>query len=144
MAMYRRKYLEVLNGYRDGIMTNILLIVSGNLDAEPLIKELAERCMDLDSVLIRAKKSMKVRPDPQDILDHLLVEISDIKAAEALVQSLNYEGRQLNVPKEKLIKFIEIWKLFRQVLANNMAAGRDNSKKYYANLFKLFLVKLMK
>ena len=143
MAMCRRKYLEVLNGYRDGIMTNILLIVSGNLDAELFIKELAERCMDLDSVLIRVKKTMKVRPDPQDILDHLLVEISDIKAAEALVQTLNYESRQVNVPKDKLIKFIEIWKLFRQVLANNLAAGRDNSKKYYVNLFKLFLIKLM-
>lgn len=144
MAMYRGKYIEVLNGYRDDIMTNIFLIVSGNQDAEPLIKELAERCMDLDPVLIRVKKPIKVRPDPQDILDHLFLEISDINAAETLVQSLNYEGRQLNVPKEKLIKFIEIWKLFRQVLANNMAAGRDNSKKYYANLFKLFLVKLMK
>jgi hypothetical protein len=144
MAMCRRKYLEVLNGYRDGIMTNILLIVSGNQDVEPLIQELAERCMDLDPVLIRFKKTMEVRPDPQDILDYLFLEISDIKAAETFVQSLNYEGRQLNVPKEKLSKFIGIWKLFRQVLANNLAAGRNNSKKYYAGLFKLFLVKLMK
>ena len=144
MAMYRRKYLEVLNGYRNDIMTNIFLIVSGNPDTESLIKELAERCMDLDSILIRFNKSKKVRPDPQDILDHLFLEINDVKAAETMVQSFNNEGRQLNVPKEKLSKFIEIWKLFRQVLANNLAVGRDNSKKYYVNLFKLFLVKLMK
>ena len=144
MAMCRRKYIEVLEGYRNCIMTKIFLVVSGHPDTESLIKELAERCMDLDSIIIRFNKSKKVRPDPQDILDHLLVEISDIKAAEALVQSLNYEGRQVNVPKDKLIIFIEIWKLLRQILANNLAAGRNNSKKYYANLFKLFLVKLMK
>ena len=52
--------------------------------------------------------------------------------------------RQLNVPKEKLSKFVEIWELLRLVLANNLAVGRDNPKKYYINLFKLFLVKLMK
>ena len=144
MAMYRRKYLEVLNGYRNDIMTNIFLIVSGNPDTESLIKELAERCMDLDSILIRFNKSKKVRPDPQDILDHLFLEINDIKVAEAMVQSLNYEGRQLKVPKEKLSKFVEIWELLRLVLANNLAVGRDNPKKYYINLFKLFLVKLMK
>lgn len=142
--MRRRKYIEVLNGYRNYIMTNIFLIVSGNHDAEPLIQELAECCMNLDPVLIRAKKSKKVRPGPQDILDYLFLEISDIKAAETLVQSLNYEGRQLIVPKERLSKFIEIWDLFRQVLANNIAAGRNNSKKYYTGLFELFLVKLMK
>ena len=144
MAMYRRKYLEVLNGYRNDIMTKIFLIVSGNPDAEPLIKELAERCMDLDPVLIRSTKSKKFRLDPQDILDHLFLEINDVKAAETMVQSLNYEGRQLNVSKKKLIKFIEIWELLRQVLANNIAAGRNNSQKYYVDLFKLFLVKLMK
>lgn len=144
MAMCRRKYIEVLNGYRSEILTNIFLIVSGNPDAETLIMKLAESCMDLDPVLIRVNKSKKVRPDPQDILDYLFLEISDIKTAETLVQSLNYEGRQLNVPKENLSKFIGIWKLFRQVLANNLAAGRNNSKKYYSGLFKLFLVKLMK
>ena len=144
MAMYRTKYIQVLNGYRDNIMTNIFLIVSGNPDTESLIKELAERCMDLDSILIRFNKSKKVRPDPQDILDHLFLEINDIKVAEAMVQSLNYEGRQLKVPKEKLSKFVEIWELLRLVLANNLAVGRDNPKKYYINLFKLFLVKLMK
>ena len=100
--------------------------------------------MALDPVLIRFNKSKKGRPDPQDILDHLFLEISDIKAAETLVHSLNYEGRQIYVPKEKISKCIEIWKLLRQVLANNLAAGRNNSKKYYAGLFKLFLVKLMK
>ena len=142
--MYRRKYLEVLNGYRNDIMSKIFLVVSGHPDTESLIKELAERCMDLDLVLTRSTKSKKVRPNPLDILDHLFLEINDVKAAETLVQSLNYEGRQLNVPKEKLIKFIEIWELLRQILANNIAAGKNNSKKYYADLFKLFLVKLMK
>ena len=144
MAMYRMNYIQVLNGYRDNIMTNIFLIVSGNPDTESLIKELAERCMDLDSILIRFNKSKKVRPDPQDILDHLFLEINDVKAAETMVQSFNNEGRQLNVSKKKLIKFIEIWELLRQILANNIAAGRNNSQNYYADLFKLFLVKLMK
>ena len=128
MAMYRMKYIQVLNGYRDNIMTNIFLIVSGNPDTESLIKELAERCMDLDSILIRFNKSKKVRPDPQDILDHLFLEINDVKAAETMVQSFNNEGRQLNVPKEKLSKFVEIWELLRLVLANNLAVGRDNPK----------------
>ena len=141
MAMYRRKYIDVLNGYRDNIMTNIFLIVSGNPDTESLIKELAERCMDLDSILIRFNKSKKVRPDPQDILDHLFLEINDVKAAETMVQSFNNEGRQLNVPKEKLSKFVEVWELLRLVLANNLAVGRDNSKKYYANLFKFINIR---
>lgn len=144
MAMCRRKYIEVLEGYRNCIMTKIFLVVSGHPDTESLIKELAERCMDLDSIIIRFNKSKKVRPDPQDILDHLFLEINDVKAAETMVQSFNNEGRQLNVPKEKLSKFVEIWELLRLVLANNLAVGRDNPKKYYINLFKLFLVKLMK
>ena len=121
-------------------MTSIFLIVSDNLNSETIIRELAEWCSKTDKVL---SKCRKVRLDPQDILDHLFLEINDVKAAETLVQSLNSEGRQLNVPKEKLIKFIEIWELLRQILANNIAAGKNNSKKYYADLFKLFLVKLM-
>jgi len=89
---------------------------------------------------------LQERELPQNIEaeQSVLGAISDIKTAETLVQSLNYQGRQLNVPKENLSKFIGIWKLFRQVLANNLAAGRNNSKKYYSVLFKLFLVKLMK
>ena len=144
MAMYRRKYVQCLDGFRGFAMTNILRIVSGNQDAEPLIQELVECCMTIDPVLIRFNKSMKVCPDPQDILDHLFLKINDIKTAEMVVQSINNEGKQLYVPKEKLGKFIKIWKLLRPVLANSLAAGRNNSKKYYAGLFKLFLVKLMK
>ena len=54
------------------------------------------------------------------------------------------EKNRMKTTEEKLSKFVEIWELLRLVLANNLAVGRDNPKNYYINLFKLFLVKLMK
>ena len=66
-----------------------------------------------------------------------------VKAAKNIIRKLTYEGGQFWIPDKKLCKFVETWELLRQVLANNIAAGKEQSEEYYADVIKMFLVDQM-
>lgn len=143
MAMKREQYIEILDNYRKyWLMKNLFLILSENPRKpknEQLIAILAEMCNIIDPVMVKAKGS-GVRPDPNDILQHLLIPIRSVKAAKIIIRKLTYKGGQYWIPDKKLSQFVETWELLRQVLANNIAARRTNSKKYYAKVIKTILV----
>ena len=143
MAMKREQYIEILDNYRKyWLMKNLFLILSENPRKpknEQLIAILAEMCNIIDPVMVKAKGG-GVRPDPNDILQHLLIPIRSVKAAKIIIRKLTYKGGQYWIPDKKLSQFVETWELLRQVLANNIAARRTNSKKYYAKVIKTILV----
>ena len=143
MAMKREQYIEILDNYRKyWLMKNLFLILSENPRKpknEQLIAKLADMCNIIDPVMVKAK-SGGVRPDPNDILQHLLIPIRSVKAAKIIIRKLTYKGGQYWIPDKKLSQFVETWELLRQVLANNIAARRTNSKKYYAKVIKTILV----
>ena len=145
MAMKREQYIEILDNYRKyWLMKNLFLILSENPRKpknEQLIAILAEMCNIIDPVMVKAKGG-GVRPDPNDILQHLLIPIRSVKAAKIIIRKLTYKGGQYWIPDKKLSQFVETWELLRQVLANNIAARRTNSKKYYAKVIKSILVNL--
>ena len=143
MAMKREQYIEILDNYRKyWLMKNLFLILSENPRKpknEQLIAILAEMCNIIDPVMVKAKGD-GVRPDPNDILQHLLIPIRSVKAAKITIRKLTYKGGQYWIPDKKLSQFVETWELLRQVLANNIAARRTNSKKYYTKVIKIVLV----
>ena len=143
MAMKREQYIEFLDNYRKyWLMKNLFLILSENPRKpknEQLIAILAEMCNVIDPVMVKAKGG-GVRPDPNDILQHLFIPIKDVKAAKKIIRKLTYKGGQYWIPDKILSQFVETWELLRQVLANNIAARRTNSKKYYAKVIKTILV----
>ena len=143
MAMKREQYIEILGNYRKyWLIKNLFLILSENPRKpknEQLIEKLAEMCNIIDPVMVKAKGS-GVRPDPNDILQHLLIPIRSVKAAKIIIRKLTYKGGQYWIPDKKLSQFVETWELLRQVLANNIAARRTNSKKYYAKVIKTILI----
>lgn len=143
MAMKREDYIEILDNYRKyWLIKNLFLILSENPRKpknEQLIEKLAEMCNIIDPVMVKAKGS-GVRPDPNDILQHLLIPIRSVKAAKIIIRKLTYKGGQYWIPDKKLSQFVETWELLRQVLANNIAARRTNSKKYYAKVIKTILI----
>ena len=143
MAMKREDYIEILSNYRKyWLIKNLFLILSENPRKpknEQLIEKLAEMCNIIDPVMVKAKGS-GVRPDPNDILQHLLIPIRSVKAAKIIIRKLTYKGGQYWIPDKKLSQFVETWELLRQVLANNIAARRTNSKKYYAKVIKTILI----
>ncbi len=143
MAMKREQYIEILDNYRKyWLMKNLFLILSENPRKpknEQLIAKLAEMCNIIDPVMVKAKGG-GVRPDPNDILQHLFIPIKDVKAAKKIIRKLTYKGGQFWIPDKKLRQFVETWELLRQVLANNIAARRTNSKKYYTKVIKIVLV----
>ena len=97
----------------------------------------------MDPVMVKVKGG-GVRPDPNDILQHLFIPIKNIKAAKTIIRKLTYKGGQFWISDKKLCKFVETWELLRQVLANNIAAGKKQSEEYYADVIKMFLVDQMK
>jgi hypothetical protein len=143
MAMKREDYIEILDNYRKyWLIKNLFLILSENPRKpknEQLIAILAEMCNIIDPVMVKAKGG-GVRPDPNDILQHFLIPIRSVKAAKIIIRKLTYKGGQYWIPDKKLSQFVETWELLRQVLANNIAARRTNSKKYYAKVIKTILV----
>ena len=143
MAMKREDYIKILDNYRKyWLIKNLFLILSENPRKpknEQLIEKLAEMCNIIDPVMVKAKGS-GVRPDPNDILQHLLIPIRSVKAAKIIIRKLTYKGGQYWIPDKKLSQFVETWELLRQVLANNIAARRTNSKKYYAKVIKTILI----
>ena len=143
MAMKREDYIEILDNYRKyWLIKNLFLILSENPRKpknEQLIEKLAEMCNIIDPVMVKAKGS-GVRPDPNDILQHLFIPIKSVKAAKKIIRKLTYKGGQYWIPDKKLSQFVETWELLRQVLANNIAARRTNSKKYYAKVIKTILI----
>ena len=143
MAMKREDYIEILDNYRKyWLIKNLFLILSENPRKpknEQLIAKLAEMCNIIDPVMVKAKGG-GVRPDPNDILQHLFIPIKEVKAAKKIIRKLTYKGGQYWIPDKKLSQFVETWELLRQVLANNIAARRTNSKKYYAKVIKTILV----
>ena len=143
MAMKREDYIEILSNYRKyWLIKNLFLILSENPRKpknEQLIEKLAEMCNIIDPVMVKAKGS-GVRPDPNDILQHLFIPIKNVKAAKRIIRKLTYKGGQYWIPDKKLSQFVETWELLRQVLANNIAARRTNSKKYYAKVIKTILI----
>ncbi len=147
MAMQREEYIHVLDNYRKyWLMKNLFLILSENPRKpknEKLIAELARICKIMDPVMVKVKGG-GVRPDPNDILQYLFIPIKNIKAAKAIIRKLTYKGGQFWIPDKKLCKFIETWELLRQVLANNIAAGKKQSEEYYAGVIKMFLVDQMR
>ena len=147
MAMKREIYIDVLDNYRKyWLMKNLFLILSENPRKpknEQLIAILADICKTIDPVMIKVKGG-GVRPDPNDILQHLFIPIKSVKAAKRIIRKLTYKGGQFWIPEKKLIIFVETWELLRQVLANNIAAGKKQSEEYYAGVIKMFLVDQMK
>ncbi len=143
MAMKREQYIEILGNYRKyWLIKNLFLILSENPRKpknEQLIAKLAVMCNIIDPVMVKAKGG-GVRPDPNDILQHLFIPIKSVKAAKKIIRKLTYKGGQYWIPDKKLSQFVETWELLRQVLANNIAARRTNSKKYYAKVIKTILV----
>ena len=143
MAMKREQYIEILGNYRKyWLIKNLFLILSENPRKpknEQLIAKLADMCNIIDPVMVKAKGG-GVRPDPNDILQHLFIPIKSVKAAKKIIRKLTYKGGQYWIPDKKLSQFVETWELLRQVLANNIAARRTNSKKYYAKVIKTILV----
>ena len=143
MAMKRERYIEILGNYRKyWLIKNLFLILSENPRKpknEQLIAKLADMCNIIDPVMVKAKGG-GVRPDPNDILQHLFIPIKSVKAAKKIIRKLTYKGGQYWIPDKKLSQFVETWELLRQVLANNIAARRTNSKKYYAKVIKTILV----
>ena len=143
MAMYLKDYVEVLDNFRKNwLMKNLFLILSDNPRKpknEQLIAKLAEMCNIIDPVMVKTKDG-RARPDPNDILQHLFIPIKSVKAAKIIIRKLTYKGGQFGISEKRLRKFVETWKLLRQVLANNIAARRTNSKKYYAKVIKTILV----
>ena len=146
MAMYIRDYIELLDNYRKKrLMKNLFLILSDNPRKpknEWLIAILAEMCNIIDPVMVKTEDG-RARPDPNDILQHLFIPIKSVKAAKIIIRKLTYEGGQFWIPDKKLCKFVETWELLRQVLANNIAAGKEQSEEYYADVIKMFLVDQM-
>ena len=146
MAMNLRDYIELLDNYRKKrLMKNLFLILSDNPRKpknEQLIAILAEMCNIIDPVMVKTKGG-RARPDPNDILQHLFIPIKSVKAAKIIIRKLTYEGGQFWIPDKKLCKFVETWELLRQVLANNIAAGKEQSEEYYADVIKMFLVDQM-
>lgn len=146
MAMHLRDYIELLDDYRKKwLMKNLFLILSDNPRKpknEQLIAILAKMCNIIDPVMVKIK-GVRARPDPNDILQHLFIPIKSVKAAKIIIRKLTYEGGQFWIPDKKLRKFIESWELLRQVLANNIAAGKEQSEEYYADVIKMFLVDQM-
>ena len=146
MAMKREQYIEILDNYRKyWLMKNLFLILSENPRKpknEQLIAKLAEMCNIIDPVMVKTKDG-RARPDPNDILQHLFIPIKSVKAAKNIIRKLTYEGGQFWIPDKKLCKFVETWELLRQVLANNIAAGKEQSEEYYADVIKMFLVDQM-
>ena len=131
MAMYLKDYVEVLDNFRKNwLMKNLFLILSDN-PRKPKNEQLVKT------------KGVRARPDPNDILQHLFIPIKSVKAAKIIIRKLTYEGGQFWIPDKKLCKFVETWELLRQVLANNIAAGKEQSEKYYADVIKMFLVDQM-
>jgi hypothetical protein len=147
MAMHRRIYVEVLDDFRKNwLMKNLFLILSDNPRKpknEQLIAILAEMCNIIDPVMVKTKGG-RARPDPNDILQHLFIPIKSVKVAKNIIHKLTYEGGQFWIPDKKLCKFVETWELLRQVLANNIAAGKEQSEEYYADVIKMFLVNQMR
>ena len=147
MAMRRKEYIDVLSNYRKyWLMKNLFLIISENPRKpknERLIAELARICKIMDPVMVKVKGG-GVRPDPNDILQHLFIPIKSVKAAKTIIRKLTYKGGQFWIPEKKLSKFIETWELLRHVLANNITAGKKQSEEYYADVIKMFLVDQMK
>ena len=143
MAMKQERYIEILGNYRKyWLIKNLFLILSENPRKpknEQLIAKLADMCNIIDPVMVKAKGG-GVRPDPNDILQHLFIPIKSVKAAKKIIRKLTYKGGQYWIPDKKLSQFVETWELLRQVLANNIAARRTNSKKYYAKVIKTILV----
>ena len=143
MAMKREQYIEILGNYRKyWLIKNLFLILSENPRKpknEQLIAKLADMCNIIDPVMVKAKGG-GVRPDPNDILQHLFIPIKEVKAAKKIIRKLTYKGGQYWIPDKKLSQFVETWELLRQVLANNIAARRTNSKKYYAKVIKTILI----
>ena len=141
--MKREQYIEILGNYRKyWLIKNLFLILSENPRKpknEQLIAKLADMCNIIDPVMVKAKGG-GVRPDPNDILQHLFIPIKSVKAAKKIIRKLTYKGGQYWIPDKKLSQFVETWELLRQVLANNIAARRTNSKKYYAKVIKTILV----
>ena len=146
MAMHLRDYIEVLVKFRKNwLMKNLFLILSDNPRKpknEQLIAILAEMCNIIDPVMVKTEGG-RARPDPNDILQHLFIPIKSVKVAKNIIRKLTYEGGQFWIPDKKLRKFIESWELLRQVLANNIAAGKKQSEEYYADVIKMFLVDQM-
>ena len=146
MAMNLRDYIEVLVKFRKNwLMKNLFLILSDNPRKpknEQFIAILAEMCNIIDPVMVKIKDG-RARPDPNDILQHLFIPIKSVKAAKIIIRKLTYEGGQFWIPDKKLCKFVETWELLRQVLANNIAAGKEQSEEYYADVIKMFLVDQM-
>jgi DNA-binding protein len=146
MAMHLRDYIALLDNYRKKrLMKNLFLILSDNPRKpknEHLIAILAEVCNIIDPVMVKTKGG-RARPDPNDILQHLFIPIKSVKAAKIIIRKLTYEGGQFWIPDKKLCKFVETWELLRQVLANNIAAGKKQSEEYYADVIKMFLVDQM-
>ncbi len=147
MAMEREVYVHVLGNYRKyWLMKNLFLILSDNPRKpknEQLIAILADICKTIDPVMVKVK-GVGVRPDPNDILQHLFIPIKSVKAAKTIIRKLTYKGGQFWIPEKKLSKFVETWELLRQVLANNIAAGKRQSEAYYADVIKMFLVDQMR
>ena len=147
VAMKREIYIDVLGNYKKyWLMKNLFLILSENPRKpknEKLIADLARICKLIDPVMIKVK-GVGVRPDPNDILQHLFIPIKSVKAAKKIIRKLTYQGGQFWIPEKKLRKFIETWELLRQVLANNIAAGKRQSEEYYADVIKMFLVDQMR
>ena len=147
MAMKREDYIKILDNYRKyWLIKNLFLILSENPRKpknEQLIAILAEMCNIIDPVMVKTKGS-RARPDPNDILKHLFIPIKSVKAAKRIMRKLTYKGGQFWIPDKKLSKFVETWELLRQVLANNIAAGKEQSEEYYADVIKMFLVNQMR
>ena len=60
-----------------------------------------------------------------------------------IIDPVMVKTKEFWIPDKKLRKFIESWELLRQVLANNIAAGKKQSEEYYADVIKMFLVDQM-
>ena len=143
MAMSIEMYTHSLDLFRKRrLWKAVFVILSENqckLKKEQSIAELAVYCRKLDPVMVKTKTG-NVRPDPKDILKHLFIPIGSVKAAKTMLGKQTYKGVRCWIPEKKLSKFVETWELLRQVLANNIAAGKRQSKEYYVEVIQMFLV----
>lgn len=147
MVMSIEVYTQCLDMFRKRrLWKAVFFILSENqckLKKEQSIAELAVFCKKLDRVMVKTKTG-NVRPDPNDVLKHLFIPIRSVKTAKTMLGIQTYKEMRCWISEKKLSKFVETWELLRQVLANNIAAGKGQTEEYYADVIKMFLVNQIK
>lgn len=139
MAMARKDFLDLLRSLHRPFMEHIYLVASfknSTGDLNHWLTELATWCTKLDNITLKNGN----RPKAEDFLSEFLTKVETATDADAFLGTAVHNSMSANPSMEECKKFVKNWKNLRNALANSFSSSKTNSRSYYQDLIKQYLL----